>query len=175
VDFVYHDTGITALRNFNLHIKRAEKIAVVGRTGSGKTTLAQLLLRMYDPTRGRIKLGNTDILKTSLKELREKISYVPQDVFLFSDTVHNNIAFGVAKADPGRVEKAARQAVVHTGNTSFPQGYDTLIGERGVTLSGGQKQRISIARALIKEPSLVILMIASAPWMRKPKNRSFRI
>jgi ATP-binding cassette subfamily B protein len=156
VDFVYHDTGITALRNFNLHIKKGEKIAVVGRTGSGKTTLAQLLLRMYDPTRGRIKLGNTDILKTSLKELREKISYVPQDVFLFSDTVHNNIAFGVAKADPGRVEKAARQAVVHQEILHFPQGYDTLIGERGVTLSGGQKQRISIARALIKEPSLVI-------------------
>ncbi len=156
VDFVYHDTGITALRNFNLHIKKGEKIAVVGRTGSGKTTLAQLLLRMYEPTRGSIRLGSTDILKTSLKELREKISYVPQDVFLFSDTVHNNIAFGVAKADPGRVEKAARQAVVHQEILHFPQGYDTLIGERGVTLSGGQKQRISIARALIKEPSLVI-------------------
>src|SRR4030095_3363179 len=156
VDFVYHDTGITALRNFNLHIKKGEKIAVVGRTGSGKTTLAQLLLRMYDPTRGRIRLGDTDILKTSLKDLREKISYVPQDVFLFSDTVHNNIAFGVAKADPGRVEQAARQAVVHQEILHFPEGYNTLIGERGVTLSGGQKQRISIARALIKKPALVI-------------------
>ncbi len=156
VDFVYRDTGITALKNFNLHIRKGEKIAIVGRTGSGKSTLAQLLLRMYDPTRGRIKLGNTDIRKTSLKELREKISYVPQDVFLFSDTVHNNIAFGLPNADPGSVEKAARQAVVHQEILHFPQGYNTLIGERGVTLSGGQKQRISIARALIKEPALVI-------------------
>jgi len=156
VHFVYQDTGITALKNFNLHIRKGEKIAIVGRTGSGKTTLAQLLLRMYDPTRGRIKVGNTDIRKTSLQELREKISYVPQDVFLFSDTVHNNVAFGLAKADPGRVEKAARQAVVHQEILQFPQGYSTLIGERGVTLSGGQKQRISIARALIKDPALVI-------------------
>ncbi len=156
VDFVYRDTGITALKNFNLHIRKGEKIAIVGRTGSGKSTLAQLLLRMYDPTRGRIKLGNTDVRKTSLKELREKISYVPQDVFLFSDTVHNNIAFGLPNADPGSVEKAARQAVVHQEILHFPQGYNTLIGERGVTLSGGQKQRISIARALIKEPALVI-------------------
>jgi ATP-binding cassette subfamily B protein len=156
VHFVYQDTGITALKNFNLLIRKGEKIAIVGRTGSGKTTLAQLLLRMYDPTRGRIKLGNTEIQATSLKELREKISYVPQDVFLFSDTVHNNIAFGLAKADAGKVEKAARQAVVHQEILQFPQGYNTLIGERGVTLSGGQKQRISIARALIKEPALII-------------------
>ena len=156
VYFVYQDTGITALKNFNLHIRKGEKIAIVGRTGSGKSTLAQLLLRMYDPTKGSIRLGQTDIRKTSLKELRETISYVPQDVFLFSDTVHNNIAFGLAKADTGRVEKAARQAVVHQEILHFPHGYSTLIGERGVTLSGGQKQRISIARALIKDPALVI-------------------
>ena len=156
VHFVYKDTGITALKNFNLHIRKGEKVAIVGRTGSGKTTIAQLLLRMYDPTKGRIRLDDTDIRKTNLKELREKISYVPQDVFLFSDTVHNNIAFGLAKAEAGKVEKAARQAVVHQEILHFPQGYNTLIGERGVTLSGGQKQRISIARALIKDPALVI-------------------
>jgi len=156
VDFLYHDTGITALKNFNLRIRKGEKIAIVGRTGSGKTTIAQLLLRMYDPTSGTIKLDNTDITKISLKELREQVSYVPQDVFLFSDTVHNNIAFGVAETDAARVEKAARQAVVHQEILHFPEGYKTLIGERGVTLSGGQKQRISIARALIKKPALVI-------------------
>ena len=156
VDFIYHDTGITALKNFNLRIRKGEKIAIVGRTGSGKTTIAQLLLRMYDPTKGTIKLDNTDITQISLKELREQVSYVPQDVFLFSDTVHNNIGFGVAESDAGRVEKAARQAVVHQEILHFPEGYNTLIGERGVTLSGGQKQRISIARALIKKPALVI-------------------
>ncbi len=156
VDFVYHDTGIPALKNFNLHIRKGEKIAIVGRTGSGKTTIAQLLLRMYEPTKGRIKLDHTDIRKISLRELREQVSYTPQDVFLFSDTVHNNIAFGVAETDAIRVEKAARQAVVHQEILQFPEGYNTLIGERGVTLSGGQKQRISIARALIKMPALVI-------------------
>ena len=156
VNFVYHDTGIQALKNFTLHIRKGEKIAIVGRTGSGKTTIAQLLLRMYEPTKGRIKLDHTDIGKINLRELREQVSYVPQDVFLFSDTVHNNIAFGVAETDSIRVEKAARQAVVHQEILHFPEGYSTLIGERGVTLSGGQKQRISIARALIKMPALVI-------------------
>jgi len=156
VDFVYRDTGIQALKNFNLQIRKGEKIAIVGRTGSGKTTIAQLLLRMYEPGGGGIKLDHTDVRHISLKGLREQISYVPQDVFLFSDTVHNNIAFGVAKADAAAVEKAARQAVVHQEILRFPDGYNTLIGERGVTLSGGQKQRISIARALIKKPSLVI-------------------
>ena len=156
VNFIYKDTGIKALSNFNLQIKKGEKIAIVGRTGSGKTTLAQLLLRVYDPTTGRILLDNTDSRKINLKSLREQISYVPQDVFLFSDTVHNNIAFGVEKADAATVEKAAMQAGVHKEILGFPEGYNTMIGERGVTLSGGQKQRISIARALLKRPSLVI-------------------
>jgi ATP-binding cassette, subfamily B, multidrug efflux pump len=155
VNFVYKDTGIRALNNFNLQIKKGEKIAIVGRTGSGKTTVAQLLLRMYDPVNGTIWLDDTDIRDINLKSLREQISYVPQDVFLFSDTVHNNIAFGVENADAGMVEKAAMQAGVQKEILGFPEGYKTMIGERGVTLSGGQKQRISIARALLKNPALV--------------------
>lgn len=156
VDFVYKDTGIHALKNFNLQIRKGEKVAIVGRTGSGKTTVAQLLLRMYDPGNGKIELDNHNIKNISLGSLREQISYVPQDVFLFSETVHNNISFGLEQADTATVEKAATQAYVHKEITGFAEGYSTMIGERGVTLSGGQKQRISIARALIKNPAIVI-------------------
>lgn len=155
VDFTYPHTGIEALKNFDLDIKKGNKIAIVGRTGSGKSTIAQLLLRMYDVTNGNIEFDGTDIRQLDLKDLREQISYVPQDVFLFSDTVNNNIRFGL-KNDEGEVLKAAVQASVHKEIESFSQKYETMIGERGVTLSGGQKQRISIARALIKEPNLVI-------------------
>lgn len=156
VDFIYKDTGIHALKNFNLDIKKGQKIAIVGRTGSGKTTVAQLLLRMYDPVHGKIELDDINIRNIKLNTLREQISYVPQDVFLFSETVHNNIAFGIEKAEPAVVEKAATQANIHKEIMSFKEGYSTMIGERGVTLSGGQKQRISIARALIKNPGIVI-------------------
>jgi len=156
VNFIYHDTGIQALKDFNLEIRQGEKVAIIGRTGSGKTTIAQLLLRMYDPQRGRIVLDDFDSRDISLKDLREQISYVPQDVFLFSETVHNNIAFGLQEASRDKVEKAARQSHIHNEILEFSSGYDTMIGERGVTLSGGQKQRISIARALIKDPSIVV-------------------
>lgn len=157
VDLVYPDTGIRALNEFNLEIKKGEKIALVGRTGSGKTTLAQVLLRMMDPVRGSILIDSVDLKKIDLEALREQFSYVPQDVFLFSDSVQNNISFGVSEASRERVETAARMAVVHDDILGFSNGYDTAIGERGVTLSGGQKQRISIARALIKDPAMVIL------------------
>ncbi|MBS1920522.1 MAG: ABC transporter ATP-binding protein [Bacteroidetes bacterium] len=156
VNFIYPHTGIHALKNFCLEINKGEKVAIVGRTGSGKSTIAQLLLRMYDPTNGSIKLDDTDIRQIGLKTLREQISYVPQDVFLFSDTVENNILFGMKKGDREAVTRAARQASVEKEIHSFSMQYDTMIGERGVTLSGGQKQRISIARALIKDPNLVI-------------------
>ncbi len=156
VDFTYPHTGIQAIRGFDLDIKKGQKIAIVGRTGSGKSTIAQLLLRMYDTSKGTVLLNGTDIRKVSLQSLRDKISYVPQDVFLFSDTVENNIRFGVNNADRTAIERAARMACVSREIESFPQQYDTMIGERGVTLSGGQKQRISIARALIKDPSLII-------------------
>jgi len=156
VNFTYPHTGIRALRDFNLRIKKGEKVAIVGRTGSGKSTVAQLLLRMYDPTAGEIKLDQTAINRFDLHSLREQISYVPQDVFLFSETVENNIGFGLDTTDRPAVEKAARQASVEKEIAGFAGQYNTMIGERGVTLSGGQKQRISIARALIKDPGLVI-------------------
>jgi ATP-binding cassette subfamily B protein len=156
VDFTYPDTGIRATQQFSLHIKKGDKVAIIGRTGSGKSTLAQLLLRMYDPGQGRILIDGADIRGIALKSLREQISYVPQDVFLFSDTVTNNIKFGVKEAPFEQVEQAARYASVEREIGSFPEQYNTMIGERGVTLSGGQKQRISIARALIKNPRIVV-------------------
>ena len=156
VDFTYSHTGIEALKNFSLSIKKGEKVAIIGRTGSGKSTVAQLLLRMYDTTKGVIDLEGTDIREIDIRSLREQISYVPQDVFLFSDSVANNISFGMKDGSIMKVEKAAMQASVHKDILGFGEKYETMIGERGVTLSGGQKQRISIARALIKDHGLVI-------------------
>lgn len=156
VSFTYPNTGIQAIRDFSLEIRPGEKIAVVGRTGSGKTTLAQLLLRMYDVTGGRISLDGTDIRSINLTDLREQISYVPQDVFLFSETVKNNIGFGLASFSHEQVVQAAEKASVDKEIEGFSAQYNTMIGERGVTLSGGQKQRISIARALIKNPGIVL-------------------
>jgi ATP-binding cassette, subfamily B, multidrug efflux pump len=156
VHFTYPHTGIQALRNFGLEVAPGQKVAIVGRTGSGKSTLAQLLLRMYSPQQGSISYDGVPIERIELGHLRSQVGYVPQDVFLFSDTVRNNIAFGLDDATEAAVVAAARQASVHTEIERFAQGYDTLIGERGVTLSGGQKQRISIARALVKNPQVVI-------------------
>lgn len=157
VSFTYPHTGIQALRNCHLHIRKGEKILLLGRTGSGKSTLAQLLLRFYDPQEGSISIGGTDIRQIDLRTLREQISYVQQDIFLFSDTVRDNISFGLSSpAAPETVEKAAGFSSVHKEILGFSKGYDTMIGERGVTLSGGQKQRISIARALIKEPEIIV-------------------
>lgn len=156
VNFTYPHTGIHALKNFNLDIRKGEKIAVVGRTGSGKSTIAQLLLRMYDTDTGHIYFDEKDIRAIDIRTLRKQISYVPQDVFLFSDTISNNIGFGLAAVKKTVVEKAAEQASVDKEIMSFPEAFETMIGERGVTLSGGQKQRISIARALSKEPGLIV-------------------
>jgi ATP-binding cassette, subfamily B, multidrug efflux pump len=156
VDFVYANTGIRALSDFNLEVKPGQKVAIVGRTGSGKSTVAQLLLRMYDVSSGTIEMDGIDIRRLDLRSLREQVSFVPQDVFLFSDTVANNISFGFEESDMAAVQTAARQACVDREIQGFSEQYQTMIGERGVTLSGGQKQRISIARALIKQPNLVI-------------------
>jgi len=157
LSFTYPHTGIRAIHDFNLSIQRGEKVLILGKTGSGKSTLAQLLLRFYDPTQGTIQIGQRDIRQISLKDLRSQISYVQQDVFLFSDTVHDNISFGLTEpANRATVEQAAKFSSVHKEIQGFSNGYETMIGERGVTLSGGQKQRISIARALIKNPEIII-------------------
>jgi len=157
VNFIYSHTGIQAIRNFNLHIRPGQRIAIVGRTGSGKTTIAQLLMRMFDVESGKILLDGIDVRELDLLSLRKQISYVPQDGFLFSDSVESNIAFGAADKNLALVKEAARLAVVDRDIESFTKGYDTEIGERGVTLSGGQKQRISIARALMKDAPILIL------------------
>ncbi len=157
VNFTYPHTGIKALQDFTLRIKKGDKILLLGRTGSGKSTLAQLLLRFYDPNTGAIQIGGNDIRNIEVKTLREQISYVQQDVFLFSDTVSDNISFGLATtASQETIEQAAAFSSVHKEVKGFGNGYDTMIGERGVTLSGGQKQRISIARALIKQPEIIV-------------------
>ncbi len=156
VSFTYPHTGIQAIKDFDLTITPGQKVAVIGRTGSGKSTLAQLLLRMYDPQQGRVLLDGHDIRGLRLDSLRSQISYVPQDVFLFSDNITNNIRFGMPTAGVEAVRQAARQASVEKDILNFKEGFDTMIGERGVTLSGGQKQRISIARALIMDPNILV-------------------
>lgn len=157
VSFDYPDTGIKALKNISLKINKGNKVAVVGRTGSGKSTFAELLLRCYDTTIGVVKINGEDIKKIDLHKFRELTGYVPQDVFLFSETITNNILFGLRPSQEANHEEAARKAVIDKDISKLKHGYDTLVGERGVMLSGGQKQRISLARALIKDPDLLIL------------------
>lgn len=157
VSFVYPDTGIKALENVSFEIMPGQKMAIIGRTGSGKTTLADLLVRMYDATEGRILIDGKDIREHDLSQLRRRIGYVPQDVFLFSDSVYGNIAFGKEGIEREEAVFYAKSAAVHNDIMDLPEGYDTLVGERGVTLSGGQKQRVSIARAFAKQPDVVLL------------------
>ncbi len=156
VNFIYPNTGIRALKDFNLHIKKGQKIAIIGHTGSGKTTIAQLMLRMYDPNSGAILYDGKNVKDIDVQELRKQISYVPQDVFLFSDTIANNISFGAGETHRDDIIMAARYASIEKEINGFAEGFETMVGERGVTLSGGQKQRISIARALLKDPGIII-------------------
>jgi len=157
VSFTYPDTGIEALKNVSFHLKAGEKMAIIGKTASGKSTVADLILRMYDTTEGDLKIDGQNIKAINLDNLRRKIGYVPQDVFLFSDSVINNIGFGVGEIDQATAQQYATHAAIHNEISGLPEGYQTMMGERGVTLSGGQKQRISIARAFIKNPDIVIL------------------
>jgi ATP-binding cassette subfamily B protein len=156
VDFTYPHTGIHSVKGFNFSVSRGQKIALIGKTGCGKSTIAQLLLRMYDPSSGLITINGHQLHEINLHDLRSLISYVPQDVFLFSDSIKHNINFGSGEDNIDKARIAAEQAVILKEIESLSHGFDTMIGERGVTLSGGQKQRISIARALSKENDLLI-------------------
>lgn len=157
VSFTYDNTGITAVKNFSLHVTSGERVAVVGRTGSGKTTLFNLLLRMYDVGSGSILYDDVDLRKIKLNSIRSQIAYVPQDSFLFSDSIANNIAFGDVEGNRQEVYKAAKAANIYDEIMQFEKGFETIVGERGVTLSGGQKQRVSIARAFMKDAQILLL------------------
>ena len=157
VNFTYPDTGIKALKDVSFQLKAGEKLAIIGKTASGKSTIADLILRMYDVSGGQVMLDGLDVREHDIDNLRRKIGYVPQDVFLFSDSVTNNIGFGKGEITKEEAERYAGYAAIHDEISGLPDGYETIMGERGVTLSGGQKQRISIARAFVKDPDIVIL------------------
>lgn len=157
LNFNFPDNNQQGLIDVNLDIKKGETLAILGRTGSGKSTLVNLLLRIYNAPEGSIYIDGKDIMKATVQSVREHIAYVPQDNFLFSDTIASNIAFGADHLTKEQIEEAARKADVHRNIMDFPEKYDTVVGERGTTLSGGQKQRVSIARALILDAPILIL------------------
>ena len=156
VSFTYPDTGIEALKNLSFEIKSGEFVAIIGKTGSGKSTLANLIMRMYDVENGTINIEGKDLKSLNLKNYRSQIGFVPQEVFLFSDTIKNNIAFGLDQVSDEEIFDAAKNASVYNNIIDFEEKFETMLGERGITLSGGQKQRVSIARALIKSPKILI-------------------
>jgi len=156
VTFTYDDTNITAIKNISFKIEQGKTLAILGNTGAGKSTIINLIARLYDTDSGNILIDGTNVEQLNLDNLRQSIGFVPQEAFLFSDTIKNNIKFGDEKASDSKIEQAAKDAYIHHNIIDFNEGYNTYVGERGVTLSGGQKQRISIARAIIKEPQILI-------------------
>ncbi len=156
VNFTYEDTNITALKDLSFKVEDGQTVAILGQTGSGKSTILDLVARLYDVSSGEIRIDGRPIGKLNLESLRSSIGAVPQDAFLFSDTISNNIRFGKETATEEEIQEVAKMAVVHDNITGFSKKYDTVLGERGITLSGGQKQRISIARALLKDPEIYL-------------------
>ena len=156
VFFTYDDTNITALKNVSFSLKKGETLAILGNTGSGKSTIINLIARLYDVEKGKIFIDKKEIQSLNLDNLRQVIGFVPQEAFLFSDTIKNNIKFGDQQASDAKIIQASKDAYIHHNIKNFKEGYNTYVGERGVTLSGGQKQRVSIARAIIKEPQISI-------------------
>jgi ATP-binding cassette subfamily B protein len=156
VSFTYPDTGIKAIKNMSFEVMPNETLAIIGKTGSGKSTLANLLFRMYDVDAGEIKLDDQNIKTLNLYNFRKQIALVPQEVFLFSDSIKNNIAFGKDEKDFEEIVKVAKQAAIYDNIMQFNEGFETKVGERGITLSGGQKQRVSIARAIIMNPKIMV-------------------
>src|SRR5260221_12537584 len=170
VSFTYPDTGIHALKNISFEINPGDSLAIIGTTGSGKSTISYLIGRLYEVTGGEILIDEIPIRDYDLAALRNQIGPVPQDVFLFSDTIYNNIAFGLTQPDEAKIIQAAKDADVYNNIISFPQGFNTRVGERGITLSGGQKQRVSIARAIVREPKILILDDALSAVDTKTEN-----
>jgi len=170
VSFTYPDTGIRALKNISFQISPGESLAIIGTTGSGKTTISHLVTRLYDATEGEVLLDGYSVKDYDLTSLRSQCGVVPQDVFLFSDTIYNNIAFGLREPDEQKIIQAAHDADVYSNIMQFPQGFATRVGERGITLSGGQKQRVSIARAIVREPKILILDDALSAVDTKTEN-----
>ncbi|MGC1240543.1 MAG: ABC transporter ATP-binding protein [Chryseosolibacter sp.] len=170
VSFTYPDTGIKALKDISFVVNPGESLAIIGTTGSGKSTISNLVSRLYDARDGEILIDDIPISHYDLYSLRSQIGYVPQDVFLFSDTIYNNISFGMADPGEGKIYQAAKDADVYENIHAFPQGFETRIGERGITLSGGQKQRVSIARAVVREPKILMLDDALSAVDTKTEN-----